>query len=207
MKNYLLFVLCFVASFVYSQETRINSYGSYMFNDKMSIDDTKGTLYGSFFYGGGLEYVLGSTLGAEFSYQRMTSDYQLKYQTDNHKYPYSLNYFMLGFNHYLPVAGIEPYYGIEFGVASLDIKKAYMDPYVKFAWGAKAGVNFSVTPTVSLRIQAGLKSIIESFSTDLYFDIHGVHPSVSTNSHIYQFNLGGGLVFKIPYSNSSKSIR
>lgn len=205
MKKILLFIFCFTITSVYSQELRINSYGSYMLNDKMSIDDTKGTLYGSFFYGGGLEYVLGSTLGAEFSYQRIASDFQLKYQIDNYKYPYTLNYFMLGLNHYLPVGSIEPYYGVEFGLASLNIKKNDMDPYLKFAWGAKLGLNLSLTPTTSIRFQAGLKSMIESFSADLYFDSHGIHPSVNTNSHIYQFSFGGGLIFKIPYSTFRKS--
>lgn len=205
MKNLVVFLSCFVFASVYSQEIRINSYGSYMFDDKMSIDDNKGTLYGNFLYGGGVEYVIASKIGVEFIYKRLASDFQYKYQSDNYRYPYSLNNFMLGFNHYFHTSRIEPFYGLDLGVASLNIKNNGLDPYIKFAWGAKAGVNFSLTPTAAIRLQGGFTSIVESFSTDLYFDIHGVHPSVNTNSHIYQFYLGGGLIFKIPHTTKRKT--
>lgn len=206
----LIIAISLFSNLIQSQELRINSYAAYTFDDRINIYDLRGNLNGGLFYGAGLEYIIpanfitnrigftniNTNLGIELKYQRISSMFDVYNTGSTVSTPYSSNYIMAGFNHYIPLKVLEPYYGLDLGVSVLDIQST--DPFVKFAWGIKLGTNIALTPTVSLRFQADLKSIVESIDPQLNIGWGGVNPSISTYSTIYQFSLGGGLVFKIP---------
>ena len=67
----------------------------------------------------------------------------------------------------------------------------------KFAWGLRLGSNIWVSEKIGLKIQAQLLSATQSMGGGLYFGTGGAGAGVSTYSSYYQFNLGGGLVFKL----------
>lgn len=205
---FFVFILLF-SGIMQSQELRINSYAAYTFDDKINLYDFRGNLNGGLFYGAGLEYIIpanfitnrfgltniNSNFGLELKYQRINSLFEYPYSGSVLSTSYNSNYIMAGFNHYIPFKVFEPFYGLDLGVSVLNIKKS--DPLVKFAWGVKLGTNIALTPTVSLRFQADLKSIVESIDPHLNIGWGGVNPSISTYSTIYQISLGGGLIFKI----------
>lgn len=205
-KFILLFLLIgnLVVVSVQAQNLRLNLYGNYAFDDKINLYNLNARLNGGFLYGGGLEYMLGPRFGAELSYHRMASEMSYYYSyagiSDAGKLNYSLNYVMGGFNNYFQLpSGIEPYYGLLLGMSIMNIQtnNLNLESNVKFAWGARIGTNIALSRQLSLRIQAELRSIVESVDADLNIGIGGINPGISTNSVMYQFNIGGGLVYKL----------
>ena len=189
---------------IHAQNTRLNLYGNYAFDDKINFYNLNVRVNGGFMYGAGLEYMLGPKFGAELQYQRMNSDLSYYYKSSSTEarglYNYSLNYVMAGFNNYLPLPqGIEPYYGLLLGMSIMDLQSSIytLESKVKFAWGARVGANVALSRQLSLRLQAELRSIVESVDADLSIGSGGLNPVIVTNSVMYQFNLGAGLVYKL----------
>jgi len=204
----LILVFLFIGSIsvlnVQAQNVRLNLYGNYAFDDKINIYNLNARLNGGFLYGGGLEYMLGPKFGTEIQYQRLDSEMSFYYNyggvSDAGRLNYSLNYVMAGFNNYMQLpSGIEPYYGLLLGMSIMDLQSnnLNLESKVKFAWGARVGANIALSRQLSLRVQAELRSIVESIDADLNINIGGINPAISTNSVLYQFNLGGGLVYKL----------
>jgi hypothetical protein len=65
----------------------------------------------------------------------------------------------------------------------------------KFAWGLKAGAIVWATPKFGVKLQAQLLSVAQSVGGGVFFGTGGASAGVSTYSSIYQFSLGGGLVY------------
>lgn len=185
-----------------AQEIRLNAYTAYAFDDNIHSYDLDGTLQGGFIYGGGIEMKLGPFYGAELLYQRLDSKLPYKYNDGiNYQtgtFNYGLNYIMFGSNRYLPLGRIEPFFGLLLGMAVIDIKDQPINDITKFAWGLRLGSNINLSPRIALRLQAQLTSIVQSAGGGLYFGSGGITPTVNTYSSMYQFNLGGGLVIKLP---------
>ena len=113
---FFVFILLF-SGIMQSQELRINSYAAYTFDDKINLYDFRGNLNGGLFYGAGLEYILpanfitnrigftniNTKLGIELKYQRISSMFDVYNTGSTVSTPYSSNYIMAGFNHYIPL--------------------------------------------------------------------------------------------------------
>jgi len=67
----------------------------------------------------------------------------------------------------------------------------------KFAWGFRLGTNIWASEKVGIKLQAQLLSISQGAGGGLYFGTGGVGAGVSSYSSVYQFQLGGGLTFKL----------
>ena len=67
----------------------------------------------------------------------------------------------------------------------------------KFAWGLRLGCNIWANEKFGIKLQTQLLSISQGAGGGLYFGTGGVGAGVSSYSSIYQFQLGGGLTFKL----------
>jgi hypothetical protein len=215
-KIFFILLITSLASAAQSQNIRLNAYGSYVFDDHVDNGYSSntagyfdGTVKGGFLYGGGLEFRLHDYYGLELMYQRLDTHAPVDY------YPYSgiggikhstvdlgVNYIMIGGVRSMqrPGSKAEPYGGLMLGMAIVNADNAETQSSssaTKFAWGARLGTNLWVSERVGLKLQMQFLSVPQGAGGGLYFGTGGAGAGITTYSTIFQFVLGGGLVFKL----------
>jgi hypothetical protein len=212
MKKGLVFLLVSMISMSsFSQELRINTYGSYNFKDRVDFvsdnnDYYNGTLKDGFMFGGGFEFMANDEYGIELSYLRMNSSALMSYPYNFSKkttnYNLGTNYILLGSNRYFDTKNkmIEPYAGAQAGVVIYGYKNLENNntgTITKFAWGLKTGVNVWATKQLGIKFQAQVLSAVQSIGGGLYLGTSGSGAAINTNSSVFQFGLGGGIMIKL----------
>ena len=204
--------LIFLSVTTFAQDIMVNAYGSYVFDDNVDsyYDNTnyyKGKINGGFQWGVGVELLPHATQGIELLYLRQDTKAPITYFRNgvkNTNFDLGVNYIMLGSNRYFrkPGGKVEGFAG---GMIGADIMSLHNpdngnnSSKTKFAWGIKGGVNIWASPSVGLKLQAQLLSAVQSVGGGFYFGTGGVGTGLSSYSSMYQFCLGGGLVFNIPH--------
>jgi hypothetical protein len=195
-----------------AQGIRINGYLSHAFDDYVysERDDPtqfEGVLQGGKLWGIGIELMPDDEFGLEFMYKQISSEAPMDYENEFGEFvsetlDYKCQYYMLCSNQYLPDLGevVELYGGGMAGLAVFKFKAPEQFGFnssTKFAYGLRCGANIWFTPLIGLRLQAELVSAVQSVTAGVYFDYDGIEPGLYGNSSNYQFNLGGGLVFRL----------
>lgn len=194
-----------------AQGTRINLYSGYVFDDNHvdSYYDANnyynGAIRGGYQWGAGLEFMARPTMGVELKYLRQDCVAPMEYYSNgikNKNFDLGINYILLGGNKYFKGTGgkVEPYGGLGMGMAVISIKNPAPgsdSSKEKFAWNVKLGTNIWLTPKVGIKLQAQLLSAVQSVGGGFFFGTGGSGAAVTANSSMYQFELGGGLVFKM----------
>jgi hypothetical protein len=189
---------------------RLNGYATYAFDDN-HVDSYysetsyfSGAVKGGFEYGGGLEILPFPAVGAEFLYLRLDSKAPMEYYDNgaqNSELKLAQNFIMLSINKYLEVnPKVEPYAGMQLGMDVINVENPRNNKTAsatKFAWGIKAGLNIWASEKVGIKMQASLLSAVQAIGGGVFFGTGGASAGVSGFSSYYQFNLGGGLVFKL----------
>lgn len=205
-----LFLLSAV-SLSQAQKIRLNLYGSYVFEDRFdSYYDAYNYYEGKFNdgaqYGGGFEFMAKPEYGVELLYLRQETTAPTTYLSGkNNSIQYSnfdvnINYiFLAPVRHIIkPDGKVDGFGGIMLGMAVLDITEPVTkrsENVTKFAWGLKGGANIWLSDKVALKLMAQLTSITQAAGGGLYFGTGGASAGLSTYSTVFQFGLGGGLVF------------
>jgi hypothetical protein len=213
MKKLLTIAVLLTGSYLFAQtglSVRLHGYTTYAFADNhvdsyySDTDYFEGKIEGGFQYGGGLEVLPAPAIGVEFTYLRLDSKAPMEYYYDGIQYSdldLAQNWLFLGFNKYIPVnPKLEPFAGVQLGMDILNIENpdnGNSGSETKFAWGIKAGVHVWVNEKVGLKLQLGLMSAVQAIGGGVYFGTGGAGAGVTGFSTYYQFNLGGGLVFRV----------
>lgn len=209
-KGFVFLLMSMISVSSFSQGIRINTYGAYSFKDRIDSrfdynDYYRGTIMDGFQFGGGLEYMADDDYGIELSYQRLNSSADMYYYKngDQHTdFKLGTNYIMLGGNRYFDMKNekIEPYVGAQAGLVVFSYKNPDNNnsgTITKFGWGFKTGMNIWATKQVGIKFQAQVQSAVQSVGGGLYIGTGGSGAAVTTNSSIYQFGLGGGIMIKL----------
>jgi hypothetical protein len=218
MKKLLIITFFLAGTFVYGQtistgpSVRLHGYGLYAFDDN-SVEGYSSTgvyldgkVKGGFQYGGGLEILPAPQVGVEFTYLRLDSKVPIYYYTGgilttSTDFDLAQNWLFLSFNKYLPVnPKVEPFFGFQLGMDIINATNpdnGNTSGATKFAWGMKLGTHVWASEKVGIKLQMGLMSAVQSFGGGFYFGTGGTGAGISGYSTYYQFNLGGGLVFKL----------
>jgi hypothetical protein len=212
-KAFLLMIMITIGSFSFAQKARLNFYSAYVFNDGISsaydsYTYFEGTLKGGYQWGLGLEFTVRPTYNIELLYQRQDTYAPLTYQSGiatqvkYGEFDVSMDYIMVGFNKSMPSSNkkVEGYGGFMLGLAIVNAKNpetGNSNSAEKFAWGLKGGANIWASDRIGLKLQAQLLSVSQGAGGGLYFGTGGAGAGVSTYSTVYQFGLGGGLVFRM----------
>ena len=208
----IVFVLMTIVSASAQKSVMFNAYGAYVFDDQFDTYYSsnvylEGKIKGGFQWGAGVEVKLRDDTGIELIYFRQDTEAPLYTPGNlcllNHdKIDLRINYIMLAGVRYLPVNSekFEPYAGLMLGMAIYSNKKPEYNQEssaTKFAWGFRLGSNIWVSEKVGIKIQGLLLSSVQAAGGGLYFGTGGAGAGVSSYSTLYQFSLGGGLVFKV----------
>lgn len=216
MKKTYIFILLLISFFAIShssnaQNVRLNLYSGYNFDDGIDAKGNnnnyfRGTIKAGYQWGGGLEFIVKPTYGVELVYFREDTDFDVDYSTGNNgvnskkTFPIATNFVMLGGNKYLPLQSksVSLYGGLMLGMAIFNNKEPLPGSdasATKFAWGARAGIFINASKSVGLKLHAQLLSAVQSINGGLYLGTGGVGAGLNTESSMYQFGLGGALVF------------
>jgi len=208
-------VLLITSSAVYSQgaeSIRVNLYGAYAFEDGFDSyydygNYYQGELQDGFQYGAGIEFEVRPNASIELLYLRQDTNAPTQYYNGGlfDKYAdfdVAMNYVLLGLNKSFRKQGsnIEGFGGLMGGVGIINIdnpKTNKSESVTKFAWGLKGGAIVWATKKVGLKFQAQLLSVAQSVGGGVYFGTGGAGAGLSSYSSLYQFTLGGGLVFEL----------
>lgn len=211
MKKIFLSIILFagITGIVVAQNIRFNGYAEYIFDDNVdsyysNTDYYDGKIKGGFQWGGGFEFMVDETKGVELKYLRRDAIAPMEYYNNgiNYKdFELAMNYILLGGSNYFKTGGkVEPFAGAAAGVGIFTIKNAEAgndDSATKFAWTIRLGTNIWLNEKVGLKLQADLLSAVQSAGGGLYFGTGGAGAGVTAYSTMYQWGLGGGLVFKL----------
>lgn len=201
----------------FSQGLRLNVYSSYVFDDQVDSyndqnDFYNGTIKGGYQWGGGLEFMAHPNYGVELMYLRQNTSAPLNYYSNGIKFTnfdLGVNYIMLAGNRYFRKPGgmVEGFGGAMAGVNVMSVKNPDNNnnktSKTFFSWGFRGGANIWATETVGIKLQVQILSAVQSVGGGFYFGTGGAGAGVSTQSSIYQFGLGGGLVFKFPSTQTT----
>lgn len=191
---------------------RLNLYGSYAFEDSFdSYYDYyyyfNGKIDDGFMYGLGVEYEVAPMTFVELYWQSMNTTAPSNYTNggifETHTdLDVALNYIMLGANRSFRQQGsmVEGFFGLSGGVGIVNLDNpdnGRSESTTKFAWGMKGGAIVWPSEKVGIRLQAQLLSISQAFGGGVYVGTGGPGVGVSSYSTVYQFTLGGGLVFNV----------
>ncbi|WP_066225894.1 hypothetical protein [Formosa haliotis] len=216
MKKQYLFFIAFtlISTLGFAQDFNINLYGSYAFKDSFdSYYDYNayynGQIQDGFQWGAGLEFKVRPSTGIELLYLRQDTNAPTYYLDqgffNNERYTnfdLGINYIMIGGNQYFRSAGspLEGFFGLNAGMVIANMENpdnGNSETATKFAWGAKLGGIYWMSDRVGLKMQAQLLSAVQTMGGGFYFSGYGPSAGLSAYSTIYQFSLGGGLVFKM----------
>lgn len=211
MKTLLSILLLAIVAPAMSQGVRINAYGGYVFDDKVDsyYDNTsyyEGTIKGGFQWGAGIEFMAQKNLGIEILYFRSDTKAPMTYYQNgvkNTNFDLGINYIMLGGTRYFrkPGSMVEGFGGMMIGLDAMNLTNpanGNSANKTKFAWGVRGGANIWASENVGIKLQASLISAVQSVGGGFYFGTGGAGAGLSSYSSIYQWGLGGGLVFKLP---------
>lgn len=193
---------------------RVNLYGSYAFEDGFDSyydygNYYQGTIEDGFQYGGGIEVEMKNDTYLEILYLREDTNAPTQYYNgglyDKYaNFDIALNYIMLGGNKYFgkPGSSVQGFGGFMAGVGIVNVDSAtpsvnFSESATKFAWGLKAGAVIWATDVIGIKLQGQMLSIAQSVGGGVYFGTGGAGAGVSSYSSLYQFTLGGGLVFEL----------
>jgi hypothetical protein len=189
---------------------RINLYTSYVFDDRFEYyQDTytyyDGTIKGGFQYGVGLDYSLSQKQSIEIFYLRQETTAPTNYQGGlgfgnyHDDFQLNMNYILLGGNNrFVSTDRVDVYAGAFAGMAILNLRNpsnGNEGTAEKFAWGAKLGCDIALSEKIKIKLQAHMTSPVQSVGGGFFFGTGGGGAGLSFYSTVYQFALGGGLVF------------
>jgi hypothetical protein len=213
MKKTLLSLLMMAAvTFASAQHTRLNLYGSYVFDDGFSFynsatDYYNGKLNAGAQWGAGIEYQGDPMYGGElmYFYKNSTAPSNFKFgtllQERQENFDVTQHYIMLGFNSHMASHSkkAEGYFGLMLGWVITDVSSpstGNSGSNSNLAWGGKLGTDIWMSPKVGIKLQAQILSATRAYGGDIYYGYWGP-VTVPDYSTMWQFGLGGGLTFKL----------
>lgn len=211
-KIYALFLFAILIAVTFpktsqAQTVKLNLYSDYYFDDGIEAITSgnnyfNGTIKGAYQWGAGVEYIFRPTYGVELLYMGSNTDVEVNSNTiidTNRTFGLGESFIMLSGNKYYPIPKsiVSMYGGLMVGIAILNNK----DPLpggesslTNFAWGARFGAEFKFSKAVGLKLHGQLLSAVQSTGGGFYLGTGGVGAGLNTESSMYQFGLGGGLV-------------
>jgi len=198
----------------------ISLYGSYVFDDKFDTYYSgssyyEGQIKGGLQWGIGVEYMVHSEYGVELLYFRQDTNAPTRYygalvggvnRDGEANLDLAMNYILLAPTKHFHSSNekLEGFAGLMAGMVIAEASNPDPtglgpgeDSATKFAWGLRLGGIYWASEKVGVRLLTQLLSASQAMGGGFYFGTGGAGAGVSSYSTIYQFGLGGGLVFKV----------
>jgi len=199
-----LFVLSFLVvlfkiTTVVGQAVELRPIALYTFQESFPISAGEAIIREGSTFGAELGLVLNEMIDVNFTYLFMKTDMDIRTGFGLPTIPGSgvnIANYQLGFNHQRVVGAkdnIKPYAGIKIGVLNAAYDNPTWESSTKMSVGFNLGTKIMFTEKVGINLMALLQSPVSGFG----LGIGTGGASVGTYSYVFQFSLGGGLVFKL----------
>jgi hypothetical protein len=213
MKKFLLLVLVVVfATISNAQQIRLNFYSSYVFDDSFgeyygSDNYYNGTIKGGLQIGGGIQFMTSEQYGTELLYLYKKTQAPSTFKFGNavvekkEDFDVTLQYILLSGNRHMmkPGSKVEAYGGLMAGILINKVEapsNGGSTSNTNFAWGGRLGANIWLSEKIGIKLQTQILSALNATGGELYYSWYGP-VTVPDYSVLWQYSLGGGLVFKL----------
>ena len=208
-KIFLPLLLAVTFSTASGQGVRLNAYAAYVFDDGFNVYNSsnefyKGTMKGGLQYGAGLEYLANPMYGVELLWLHKKSDaptnFRLGNLTTERKDTFQVqhDWIMLSGNSHVMSQNkkVEGVGGLMLGmlISNVDGNEKTANS-TNFAWGFKLGGDIWLSEKIALKLQTQILSASKAVGGTVYYGYWGP-VAVPGYVTLWQFGLGGGLVFK-----------
>jgi hypothetical protein len=203
-------ILFFVLNNLSAQKLRLNGYLMHAFDDRVDSyndpnDFYRGKIMQSAMWGIGAEWMKQSNFGIELQYLNQRTTAPLTYFNNgvrNSEFQLQMNHILIGTNRYFRTekSPVEFFGGLSAGLSLIDLYNPdtrNTTNRTKFSWLIKGGANFWINSQLAIKTQVQLLSVVQSVGGGFFFGTGGSGAGVSPYSSMYQFALGGGLVYQI----------
>lgn len=203
-------ILFFVLNNLSAQKLRLNGYLMHAFDDRVDSyndpnDFYRGKIMQSAMWGIGAEWMKQSNFGIELQYLNQRTTAPLTYFNNgvrNSEFQLQMNHILIGTNRYFRTekSPVEFFAGLSAGLSLIDLYNPdtrNTTNRTKFSWLIKGGANFWINSQLAIKTQVQLLSVVQSVGGGFFFGTGGSGAGVSPYSSMYQFALGGGLVYQI----------
>lgn len=208
-KIFLPLLLAVAFSTASGQGLRLNGYVAYVFDDGFNVyngssEYYSGKIKGGAQYGAGLEYMANPMYGVEILWLYKKSDAPTKFKLGNlttektETFSVTHNWIMLSGNSHVMKPGkkIEGIGGLMLGALMSDVSSPEKSANsTNFAWGFKLGGDIWLSEKIALKLQTQILSASKAVGGTVYYGYWGP-VAVPGYVTLWQFGLGGGLVFK-----------
>jgi hypothetical protein len=213
MKKFLLPLLMITAVLSASGQgsAQLNLYTAYTFDDGFSVYNDANTYYhgklkAGLQVGAGLEYLANPMYGVELLYMYRKADAPATYKVGtltsekNSTFNVTHSWIMLSGNSHMKNHDkkIEGTGGFMLGMLISNVDEpttGSSGSNTTFAWGFKLGGDIWLSDKIALKLQTQLLSSSRAMGGSVYYGYWGP-VAVPTYSTLWQYSLGGGLVFK-----------
>lgn len=203
-------ILFFVLNNLSAQKLRLNGYLMHAFDDRVDSyndpnDFYRGKIVQSAMWGIGAEWMKQPNLGIEVHYLNQRTTAPLTYFNNgirNSEFQLQMNHILIGTNKYFRTekSPVEFFGGLSAGLSLIDLYNPdtrNTTNRTKFSWLIKGGANFWINSQLAIKTQVQLLSVVQSVGGGFFFGTGGSGAGVSPYSSMYQFGLGGGLVYQL----------
>lgn len=203
-------ILFFVLNNLSAQKLRLNGYLMHAFDDRVDSyndpnDFYRGKIMQSAMWGIGAEWMKQSNFGIELQYLNQRTTAPLTYFNNgvrNSEFQLQMNHILIGTNRYFRTekSPVEFFGGLSAGLSLIDLYNPdtrNTTNRTKFSWLIKGGANFWINSQLAIKTQVQLLSVVQSVGGGFFFGTGGSGAGVSPYSSMYQFGLGGGIVYQL----------
>jgi hypothetical protein len=208
-KIFLPLLLAVAFSTASGQGLRLNGYVAYVFDDGFNVyngasEYYSGKIKGGVQYGAGLEYMANPMYGVELLWLYKKSDVPTTFKLGNltterkDTFQVTHNWIMLSGNSHVMKANkkLEGIAGLMLGALMSDVSSPEKSANsTNFAWGFKLGGDIWLSDKIALKLQTQILSASKAVGGTVYYGYWGP-VAVPGYVTLWQFGLGGGLVFK-----------
>jgi|694.fasta_scaffold144730_3 hypothetical protein len=148
---------------------------------------------------GSLGFILHEAIEVNFSYQIQKTEIEERsygFGLTDGKFNTTISYYQLGFNRYFSIPAndkIIPYSGLKIGVGDYRFETNKYSNQTRLGIGLNLGLKYMFTDKIGINMFGLVQMPVSGLG--LYVGTGGV--SAGTTSYIFQFSLGGGLVYRI----------
>ena len=172
------------------------TFSGYTFSDQVDFSGGYGRIDDGFQWGAGIEAALRESKAVGFVYQRIDTRAHLQGSVYGESGRVAFNYFMASGTHYQPLTDVVgAFLSVDVGAARIEAKDLPSINFSRFAWGLRLGA--SAGDRLQGRVYVQLYSPVRSSGAGFYFGSSGSGVTVSSNSALYQFNIGAGISFRL----------
>lgn len=188
-------------SITYAQSFEITPFSGYTFGNSVNIPGGKARIGPGHTFGGLVGFSVSDVLGFELLYSRQHSRITAQSDdlTEDVRSEGAVTYILGGSNRRLPIVPdvFDVFGGAKLGAVVFSSRDKEFTTDTRFAVGGTVGMNYFFSEVIGLRIGANVYFPVVNAGASLWWGGGGPQVGLTSWSPLIQFNLLGGITFRL----------